>query len=179
MVIISLGSNETGGFQICSQAIHSACNQLKSFNIRILERSHLYLTEPYGVTNQAAFTNAAITAQTNLSPYNLLAVIKKIEANAGRKPGKKWGPRVIDLDIIDYKGILLNSAEVGCGDFTHYSPKLTLPHPGIAKRPFVLQPIVDIAPFWHHPETGLTASQMLKRLPMNSPGSVIKRIRSS
>lgn len=173
MVIISLGSNVTGSFQISSQAIQSACSQLKSFNIRVLDRSRFYLTEPYGVTNQPAFTNAAITVQTTLSPYNLLTVIKKIEANAGRKPGKRWTARTIDLDIIDYNGLLLNYVKVRCGDFTHHAGNLVLPHPGIAKRPFVLQPVLDIAPFWHHPVTGLTAAQMLKRLPINAPGRIL------
>ncbi len=176
MVIISLGSNVTGGSEFSSQAILLAYHLLRSFNIRILDRSRFYLTEPYGVTDQPAFTNSAISVQTSISPYNLLTVIKKIEAIAGRKPAKRWTARIIDLDIIDYKGLSLNYVKGGRGDFTHYTSRLVLPHRGIAQRPFVLQPIIDIAPYWHHPVTGLTAAQMLKRLPLNAPGKIIKAI---
>jgi 2-amino-4-hydroxy-6-hydroxymethyldihydropteridine diphosphokinase len=173
MVIISLGSNVTGDGKISSQAIRSACNQLKSFSIRILDSSRFYLTEPYGVTDQPAFTNSAILVQTSLSPHNLLTVIKRIEAIAGRRKTKRWGARVIDLDIIDYNGLSLNYVKDWRSNFTNYERRLILPHPGIANRPFVLQPIMDIAPFWHHPVNRLTAAQMLKRLPRNAPGRVI------
>lgn len=174
MIIISLGSNVTGSYKISSQTILSAYELLQSFNIRILNKSRFYLTEPFGVTNQPAFTNSAIVAETSYSPYNLLTVIKKIETIAGRKPAKRWAARIIDLDIVDYNGLSLNYVKVHCGDFTHCKNKLRLPHPGIAQRPFVLQPIIDIAPFWHHPVTGLTAVQMLKRLPINASGKILK-----
>jgi 2-amino-4-hydroxy-6-hydroxymethyldihydropteridine diphosphokinase len=176
MVIISLGSNVTGDSEFSSQAIHSACNQLKSFSIRILDSSRFYLTEPYGVTDQPAFTNSAILIQTSLSPHNLLTLIKRIEAIAGRRPAKRWTARIIDLDIIDYKGLALNYVKDCHTDFTNYASRLILPHPGIADRPFVLQPIMDIAPFWHHPVNGLTAAQMLKRLPRNAPGRILRAL---
>lgn len=174
MIIISLGSNVTGGHKFSSQTILSAYDLLQSFNIRVLNKSRFYLTEPYGVTDQPAFTNSTVSVQTSYSPYNLLTVIKKIETIAGRKPAKRWAARIIDLDIVDYNGLWLNYVKVHCGDFTHYKYKLRLPHPGIAQRPFVLRPIMDIAPFWHHPVTGLTAAQMLKRLPKNTPGKILK-----
>lgn len=174
MIIISLGSNVSGSFKFSSQNIPSACDLLQSFNIRILDRSRNYLTEPYGVCNQPAFTNSAVLVQTSLSPYNLLTVIKKIETIAGRRPAKRWAARIVDLDIVDYNGLSLNYVKVPCGDFTHHNNRLVLPHPGIAQRPFVLQPIMDIAPFWHHPITGLTAAQMLNRLPRNAPGKILE-----
>lgn len=174
MVIISLGSNVTGDGKLSSQAIHAACNQLKSFGIKILSTSRFYLTEPYGVTAQPAFTNSAILIQTSLSPNNLLTVIKRIEAIAGRRRAKRWSARIIDLDIIDYNGVSLNYVKNLRPNAAVRPPKLILPHPGVAHRPFVLRPIMDIAPFWHHPVNGMTAAQMLKRLPMNAQGKVLK-----
>lgn len=173
MVIISLGSNVTGEGKLSSQAIHSACDQLKSFSIKILDTSRFYLTEPYGVTDQPAFTNSAILIRTSLSPLNLLTVIKRIEAIAGRRKTKRWSARVIDLDIIDYNGVSLNYVKDLRAYYPNNAPRLILPHPGIADRPFVLRPIMDIAPFWHHPVNRLTAAQMLKRLPMNAPGKIL------
>ena len=177
MIIISFGSNETVDCNSALQGILKAYALLESCNVRILKRSRFYLTEPYGVTSQPEFTNSAISIQTSLSPHSLLRVVKKIEAIAGRRPGKKrWAVRVIDLDIIDYNGLSLTCPKSGCVDFTHVPGNLILPHPGIPYRPFVLQPIVDIAPFWHHHISGLTASQMLKRLPRNAPGKILKMI---
>ena len=176
MIIISLGSNVTGWIKNRSSEILAAYEQLKFFNIKVLKQSSLYLTEPFGFTDQPEFTNSAILIQTSLSPFNLLTVIKKIEAIAGRRPAKKWGPRILDLDIIDYNGFSLNSCKSGCADFTHARKKLELPHPGIAFRPFVLRPLMDIAPYWHHPISGLTAAQMLKRLPHGSPGKILKTV---
>ncbi len=174
MIIISLGCNVNGWIKFNYPTFIAAHDLLNAFNIRVLNSSRIYLTEPYGVTGQPCFINSAVLVQSSLPPFSLLAVLKQIEAIAGRRPGKKWGPRPLDLDIIDYKGLTLSAAKALTGDFMHNKRDLILPHPGIAFRPFVLQPIHDIAPFWHHPLTGLTAAQMLRRLPANSPGKIIK-----
>jgi 2-amino-4-hydroxy-6-hydroxymethyldihydropteridine diphosphokinase len=176
MIIISLGSNVTGWIKNDSSPVLTAYELLKQFNIKVLRQSFLYLTEPFGPIDQAEFTNSAISIQTSLSPLNLLTVLKRIEAIAGRRPSKKWGPRVLDLDVIDYNGFFLNRSQSRCVDFMHGRKNLVLPHPGIPFRPFVLRPIMDIAPFWHHPATGLTAAQMLRQLPINSPGKILKII---
>lgn len=174
MIIISLGCNVTGWIKINSSTGSNVGDALAAYDIKVVKESRLYLTEPFGYTNQPPFMNSAISVQTSLSPHNLLSVIKRIEANAGRRSSKRWRPRVLDLDIVDYNGLSLSSCKFGRVDFTHGRNDLTLPHPGIAERPFVLQPIMDIAPFWHHPVSGMTAAQMLKKLPRNSPGKILR-----
>jgi 2-amino-4-hydroxy-6-hydroxymethyldihydropteridine diphosphokinase len=103
-------------------------------DIRLLARSRNYATEPWGKTDQDWFVNAAIGVATELAPRELLARCKEIEQRMGRVVTEKWGPRVIDLDLLVYR------------DTTLSDPDLVLPHPHIGARAFVLAPLMDIAP---------------------------------
>jgi 2-amino-4-hydroxy-6-hydroxymethyldihydropteridine diphosphokinase len=116
--------------------------------------SHLYETAPWGIEDQPVFLNAVARFDTSLEPAGLLAALKGIERAAGRPAAdpRRWGPRTLDLDLLDLAGI------VGEGD------GLTLPHPRIAERAFVLVPLCEIAPLWSHPLTGRTAVEMLAEL---------------
>ncbi|PIU64744.1 MAG: 2-amino-4-hydroxy-6-hydroxymethyldihydropteridine diphosphokinase [Armatimonadetes bacterium CG07_land_8_20_14_0_80_40_9] len=120
-------------------------------DIKIVKTSSLYETEPVGSKAQGWFLNQVIKIETNLLPQNLLKVIKKVEKEVGRVRGKKWGARIIDIDIILYGGKNLATKE------------LTIPHPQLRRRKFVLIPLVEIAPrvtcF-----KGETASYLLKSL---------------
>lgn len=102
-------------------------------SVRVGARSSLYRTKPWGPVAQDWFVNACITIETDLSPRELLAQVKAIETDIGRKPTVRWGPRVIDIDILYW------------GDVTIAEPGLTLPHPGLFDRPFVLVPLCEIA----------------------------------
>ena len=99
-----------------------------------IEMSSLYRTPPWGVIDQDWFVNACLAGQTRLSPLDLLAAMQKVEIDMGRKRILRWGPRVIDLDILTF------------GEVTMRSDALTLPHPEIANRGFVVIPFAEIRP---------------------------------
>jgi 2-amino-4-hydroxy-6-hydroxymethyldihydropteridine diphosphokinase len=101
---------------------------------RLTAVSRIYRTPPWGVLDQGDFANACAIGETPLSPYELLAAVKKIEADMGREPTRRWGTRLIDVDILFL------------GDHTLDDPELTLPHKELFGRGFVLLPLVEIAP---------------------------------
>lgn len=103
-------------------------------DVRLIARSRDYATEPWGKTDQDWFVNAAIAVATELAPRELLARCKEIERRMGRATTEKWGPRIIDLDLLVYRGVDM------AGD------DLVLPHPHIGARAFVLAPLMDLAP---------------------------------
>lgn len=111
--------------------------------------SPVYATEPWGDTDQPPFLNACVAAVTDRDPRDLLALVKEIERDMGRTPTRHWGPRLIDIDILFYNQLIL------------HEPDLTLPHPSVPERAFVLAPLADIIPEYVHPETGKTVQQML------------------
>ena len=108
-------------------------------NCKILKFSSIYETKPFGEKDQANFLNAVAKVETNLSPHGLFQLIKKIERKLGRKDTYKWGPREIDLDLLFYNDIVFSDE------------KLTVPHPGIPQRDFVITPLVEIEPMLFHP----------------------------
>lgn len=120
---------------------------------RLRTASAVYETAPLYVTDQPVFLNMAVLGETDLAPLPLLAEIKAMEDQLGRVPGMRFGPRLIDIDILYL------------GDAVLESDILTLPHPRMAERRFVLQPLADIAPDWRPPAGGPSVSEMLAALP--------------
>ena len=119
--------------------------------------SHLYETEPVDVLDQAWFLNLAVALDTDLQPLALLKAMQAIEAQAGKKVLFRRGPRTLDLDLLLY------------GDSVLQTESLTLPHPKMLEREFVLRPLCDIAPEARHPLAGASAAQLLERLPKGGP----------
>ncbi|MFA6003470.1 MAG: 2-amino-4-hydroxy-6-hydroxymethyldihydropteridine diphosphokinase [Elusimicrobiota bacterium] len=117
---------------------------------KVLARSELYDTAPLG-PRQPRYLNMAVRYRTALPPLGLLVELKRIEAGAGRRPGRRWGPRPLDIDILDYAGRKLRS------------PWLTLPHPRAGERAFVLAPVCDVEPSWR-PQGRATAARLLERM---------------
>jgi 2-amino-4-hydroxy-6-hydroxymethyldihydropteridine diphosphokinase len=118
---------------------------------RIVDRSRLYETAPVGGVPQGDFINGVLRLETEMPPHALLHGLLEIEARLGRQRAVRWGPRTIDLDILLYDSLVLRTVE------------LTLPHPGIPHRGFVLHPLADIAAELPHPELGLSVSDLLRR----------------
>lgn len=151
MILIALGSNIAGPWGSPREAVLRALVDLETHNIHVLKLSTLIETSPFGVIDQPNFVNAVAEIKTKHAPERLMQILHEIENRAGRKRTKKWGPRTLDLDLLDYNGLIINS-------------ELTLPHPGISERDFVLGPISEIAPDWTHPITGKTAALTLREL---------------
>ncbi|MEA3004076.1 MAG: 2-amino-4-hydroxy-6-hydroxymethyldihydropteridine diphosphokinase [Sphingomonadales bacterium] len=104
-----------------------------------------------------AFANAAAILRSDLAPPDLLEALKALERDFGRRPGRRWGPRVLDLDIILWS------------EGSWAGPGLVVPHPEFRGRAFVLKPLAEIAPGWRDPLTGLNLRQLLARLRKGRP----------
>lgn len=102
--------------------------------VRLVAASRLYRSAPWGVLDQDWFVNAAASVATDLSPHDLLRRCLSVEDRMGRVRSEKWGPRLVDVDVLTYRGQTIRT------------PDLTLPHPYIEQRPFVLLPLLEIAP---------------------------------
>jgi 2-amino-4-hydroxy-6-hydroxymethyldihydropteridine diphosphokinase len=126
-----------------AQVLRAFADLAKVPSTRVILTSPIYRSPPFGPVKQPDFANAVVGVLTRLDPRALLAELHSLEASRGRpKQRERWGPRVIDLDVLVYGHERLDD------------PQLTLPHPGIVERNFVLYPLADIAPDLHIPGLG-------------------------
>jgi 2-amino-4-hydroxy-6-hydroxymethyldihydropteridine diphosphokinase len=128
---------------------------------RVVATSSLYETEPVEFTNQPWFLNCAVALETNDTPQELIEAILRMEAEMGRQRLQNKGPRTIDIDILLFGDTILDS------------PGLTIPHPAMHQRRFVLEPLAEIAPALFHPIFGKTIRELCDALP---PGQAVKPI---
>ena len=152
MKLVAIGSNISGPWGRPEQAVARALTMLDCCGLKLVAASRLMRTTPFGNPNQPDFVNAVARIETHLPPLALLQKLHAIEKAAGRSRAVRWGPRSLDLDIIDYDGLVWP----GPG-------KLILPHPGIAGRIFVLKPIAELGAKWRHPVNHRTAADMLRK----------------
>jgi len=141
---ISIGSNLGNREENCRKAI----KLIEKNGIAVEKQSRMYETEPWGVKDQPKFINMAIEVETDKKPEELLVILKEIEKEVGRTETVKWGPRVIDLDILFYDDLILKTDH------------LEIPHPFLHERDFILKPLSEIAPDKRHPVTGKTVREM-------------------
>lgn len=138
------------------RTIARALEALEAEAVAILARSSIVATRPLGA-GVRDFANAAALAQTDCDPAELLSLCKAIERRFGRRAGRVWGDRALDIDLLLWSGGSWSDAG------------LTLPHPALRERAFVLDPLAAIAPDWRDPVTGLSIRQLRHRLHRPKP----------
>ncbi len=156
-VYIGLGTNLGNRQANLRQAI-----ELLPPAVQVLRELPVYETTPWGVLDQPDFLNMVIAADTDLSPHRLLGELKRIEAEMGRKETVRYGPRLIDLDILFYDDEVIDL------------PSLIVPHPRLHERAFVLAPLNDLIPEKVHPLMGKSVQTMLEEV----DGEGVKRVNS-
>lgn len=152
MILIALGSNLKGPYSNCFEVLNAALGKLETHGIGVIDRSSIYQTPPIGPGAQEDYLNMVVRVRTMYPPRRLLKILHQIETEMGRQRRIKWGPRIIDLDLIDYHGVQHQAAPI-------------LPHPRLHLRGFVLRPLRDVAPGWRHPSSGRTVHGLLQALP--------------
>ncbi len=143
--------------------LHEAVRRLAAGGVQIDAISSLYETPPWGYTAQPLFLNGAVIGRTTRGPLDLLVFVKQIEHDLGRQPSFPNAPRPVDIDIILY------------GDRVITEPGLTVPHPRLAERAFVLVPLAEIAADWSYPTLNKTIGELRAAL---GPAEEIRRFAS-
>jgi 2-amino-4-hydroxy-6-hydroxymethyldihydropteridine diphosphokinase len=144
-IFLLLGSNVGKSYDNLRTAIQ--CIQTDAGVI--IKQSSIYQTKAWGKIDQPDFLNQVIQIETNLSPEELLVSVLEIEKKMGRVRNEKWGPRIIDIDILFYNQVIISL------------PQLTIPHPEIAARRFTLSPLAELSPEFLHPLLNKTISELL------------------
>lgn len=153
-VTLALGSNL--GDRAANLA--QACQDISGY-CTISRTSSIYETPPWGVTDQPAFLNQVLIASTELEPQELLTVVKSIEVKLGRQPSYRYGPRLIDIDILLYGELVLDT------------PTLVIPHPRMFERAFVLVPLLEIEPDLVSPLDHRSVKELLSHM---DTGGIVK-----
>ena len=141
------------------RALQSAIDNLHNADLRIKRLSSVYETSPQELISQPWFLNMVLEAETSLFPIRLLGRVMNVERKMGRKRLVAKGPRVIDIDILFHGSAVVNT------------PHLTIPHPGIASRRFVLEPLAELAPDMRHP----TNQRTIRELLLGPVGQIVRR----
>jgi 2-amino-4-hydroxy-6-hydroxymethyldihydropteridine diphosphokinase len=151
---IGLGANLPSASGAPAETIAAAIERLEDYG-QVTARSGLYRTAPVGYVDQPTFVNAAVLLETELHPLALLDALLAIERSFGRNraAGPPKGPRTLDLDLLLYDDLVLDE------------PTLTLPHPAMHERRFVLVPLAEVAAGWRHPVLDCTIAELLADLP--------------
>jgi 2-amino-4-hydroxy-6-hydroxymethyldihydropteridine diphosphokinase len=158
-LLLALGANLAGPWGSPNETLRRAQRELSCAGLHILASSHIYDTAPLGPGRQAPYLNAVLLLQAHVAPAALLRLVKRIERRAGRRLGARWGPRCLDIDILDYGG-----RRLGWPQRRRQRGRLILPHPEMHARSFVLVPLLEVDPHWRHPALAVAGRTLLTRL---------------
>jgi len=152
VILIALGANLPGPVGAPADALRAALTRLEERGVKILSVSSFYETPAWPDPGQPAFVNAVAAVQTTLQPVELLTLLHGVETDFGRLRSAANAPRTLDIDLLDYDAKVLSEG-------------VTLPHPRMQDRSFVLVPLAQVAPGWRHPVTGESVADLLAKLP--------------
>lgn len=147
MILIAIGANLAAGSRTPQQTCEAALAALPAHGVNVLRRSRWFKSDAQPPSGQPPFINGVAEVQTALAPPALLAVLHLVEAQFGRVRNERNEARTLDLDLLDYDGLVIEG------------PPL-LPHPRMTARAFVLRPLAELAPNWRHPVTGHSAAEL-------------------
>lgn len=160
--LVALGTNMPMRDLAGPVLLAAAVNAMEQAGLRVVSRSGVWETDPWPPSAQAPYHNAVVALETSAGdPRALFEELRSIEREFGRERRERWGPRTLDLDILDFDG--------QAGQFGD----LTIPHARLAERAFVLAPLAEAAPAWRHPVTARSAAELLSGLP---PGQGVRRV---
>lgn len=161
MILIGLGANLDSPAGPPAATFKAALAALSGWgDVIIVACSRIYRSPAWPNADDPEFRNAAARIETSLSARELLLRLHAVEAEFGRRRGAANAPRTLDLDLLDYKGLMSEGA-------------LCLPHPRLHERAFVLLPLLEVAPGWRHPRTGLGIEEMIAALPQSLKAGVV------
>ena len=151
MILIGLGANLPSVAGPPAATLAAALAALEAAGVRVERRSAWYRSAPVPAAGQPWYVNGVVAVATSLGPAELLALLHRIEARFGRVRRRQNEPRVLDLDLLDFDGLVRQEPPV-------------LPHPRLQERRFVLLPLADIAPAWRHPVSGAALAELIAGL---------------
>jgi 2-amino-4-hydroxy-6-hydroxymethyldihydropteridine diphosphokinase len=173
ILLLAFGANISGRWGRPRETFCRALVEIEALGLTVLRASHLYLTRPIGPQQQPPFFNAVIAVGGHLAPGTLLRSLKTIERRAGRQLGPRWGPRPLDIDVLDYGG-----RRLGWPVRRRCPGRLILPHPEVHKRAFALVPLLEVAPHWAHPALGISGRRLLQNIELSQRSSFGQKLDS-
>ena len=149
-IFISIGSNLRGHMNNSKNIMDTVFFNLSSAGLRVRYASKIYISKPMPSGLGPLFYNRVISIKSNLNPIEIMKILKRIERTYSRRSKLRNSPRVLDLDILDYKGRIINKGSI-----------LQSPHPRMNKRDFILKPLHDLSPYWTDPINGKTIKSLI------------------